>query len=111
MAIYEIIKFLRPAKIVAMQRLSKRFYNKIVPEVLGMYFGGVINIEVPTLKYLAVQMNPKGDLVDQVVFGFSDGSRNVWGSGGKTKLTKWELEKDDYLVEVNIFQGQSLHSI
>lgn len=52
-----------------------------------------------------------GNLVDQVIFCFDDGSQTVYGHTGGNIPRRWNIDRDDYIVQINVRQGALLDSI
>lgn len=63
---------------------------------------------VPKLVCVGVRT---GNLVDQVIFRFDDGSQNVWGHTGGNIPTRWNIDAGDYIVHVKVREGNLLDAI
>ena len=64
--------------------------------------------EAPKVVCVAVRT---GNLVDQVIFCFNDGTYTVYGHTGGNIPQRWNLSDGDYIVQINVRQGSLLDAI
>lgn len=69
---------------------------------------------IPGFGFYKMMVNPRGAMIDQWMRNGTDGSENLWSTGGKTKCTVtpayWDLEMSIELAQMNIdkLDGRSL---